>query len=102
MNILEGINDSLRRFSDFGGRSNRTQYNSFLLFYLLVNLFIQIANPNQETLSNAVWILSLIPTLAVEVRRAHDVGKSGWWVLVPFFPIYLMFKDSVPEVTDSN
>ncbi len=95
--MLEAINDGLRRFADFRGKSNRYQYNSFLLFYLIVNLFIQIANPNQETLSNVVWILSLIPTLAVEVRRAHDVGKSGWWVLVPFFPIYLMFKNSVPE-----
>ena len=100
--MLEAINDGLRRFADFRGKSTRYQYNSFLLFYLLVNLFIQLANPNQETLSNVVWILSLIPTLAVEVRRAHDVGRSGWWVLVPFFPIYLMFKISVHEQNLEN
>ncbi|MEY3770057.1 MAG: hypothetical protein RL390_921, partial [Actinomycetota bacterium] len=38
--MLEAINDGLRRFADFRGKSNRYQYNSFLLFYLLVNLFI--------------------------------------------------------------
>jgi uncharacterized membrane protein YhaH (DUF805 family) len=33
----------------------------------------------------------------VEIRRSHDVGKSGWWILVPFYTVYLMFKNSVPE-----
>jgi uncharacterized membrane protein YhaH (DUF805 family) len=100
--MLEAINDGLRRFADFRGKSNRYQYNSFLLFYLLLNFFIQTANPNQELINNVVWILSLIPMFAVEVRRAHDIGKSGWWVLVPFFPIYLMFKNSVPENSSEN
>jgi uncharacterized membrane protein YhaH (DUF805 family) len=39
----------------------------------------------------------LVPLIAVEIRRSHDVGKSGWWILVPFYSIYLMFKPSIPE-----
>jgi len=100
--VLEAINDGLRRFADFRGKSTRYQYNSFLLFYLLLNLFIQAANPNQPTINNVIWVISLVPLFAAEVRRAHDVGKSGWWILVPFFPIYLMFKNSVPEENLEN
>lgn len=95
MNILEGINDSLRRFSDFGGRSNRTQYNSFLLFYILVDFFITFANPKATTLNSVVMAALLVPMIAVEIRRSHDIGKSGWWILVPFYSLYLMFKPSV-------
>jgi uncharacterized membrane protein YhaH (DUF805 family) len=38
-----------------------------------------------------------VPLLAVQIRRSHDVGKSGWWILLPFYSIYLMFKESIPE-----
>ena len=100
--FFEAINDGLRRFADIRGKSSRFQFNSFLVFYILLNLFVQTVNPNQEILNNVIWVLSLIPMFAVEIRRAHDVGKSGWWVLVPFFPIYLMFKNSVPQEPDSN
>jgi uncharacterized membrane protein YhaH (DUF805 family) len=49
----------------------------------------------------------LLPTLAVAVRRLHDVGKSAWWLLislVPFFGalylLYLMVKDSQPDTNE--
>ena len=38
--MIEAINDGFRRFLDFRGRSNKLQYNSFLLFYVLTDLFL--------------------------------------------------------------
>lgn len=93
--MLEAINDGLRRFSDFKGRSNKLQYNSFLLFYIVVDLFTFIANPNGTTVNNVIMICLSVPLIAVEIRRSHDVGKSGWWILVPFYSLYLMFKPSI-------
>ena len=95
--MFEAINDGLRRFSDFKGRSNKLQFNSFLLFYILVDLFTVLANPNGTTVNNIIMICLSLPLIAVEIRRSHDVGKSGWWILVPFYTVYLMFKNSVPE-----
>ena len=97
MNIFEAINDALRRFVDFKGRSDRKQYLSFLLFYILVDLFINLANPNGTTINAVIMGALIVPLIAVEIRRSHDVGKSGWWILVPFYSIYLMFKESIPE-----
>jgi len=49
----------------------------------------------------------LVPSLAVGVRRLHDVGKSGWWLLVnlvpllgPLYFLYLMVKDSQPDTNE--
>ena len=95
--MIDAINDGLRRFTDFKGRSNRLQYNSFLLFYIVVDLFTTLVNPKGVVLNDVIMICLLLPLLAVEIRRSHDVGKSGWWILVPFYSLYLMFKNTVPE-----
>ena len=95
--MIEALNDSLRRFADFKGRSNKLQYISFLLFYISVDLLINLVNPNALVINNLIMGALLVPLIAVEIRRSHDVGKSGWWILVPFYSIYLMFKNSVPE-----
>jgi uncharacterized membrane protein YhaH (DUF805 family) len=95
--MLEAINDGLRRFNDFKGRSNRLQYNSFFIFYILVDFFINIINPNLTTLNFIIVIMLFVPLLACQIRRSHDVGKSGWWILIPFYSVYLMFKPTVPE-----
>jgi uncharacterized membrane protein YhaH (DUF805 family) len=95
--MLEAINDGLRRFSDFRGRSNKLQFVSFLLFYIVIDLFLAFANPKGITINNIIMAALTVPLIAVEIRRAHDVGKRGWWILVPFFSLYLMFKNSVPE-----
>ncbi|MFM8620873.1 MAG: DUF805 domain-containing protein [Candidatus Nanopelagicaceae bacterium] len=100
MSMIEAINDALRRFTDFKGRSNRKQYLSFLLFYILVDLFINLANPNGTTINAIIMGAMIVPLIAVEIRRSHDVGKSGWWILVPFYSIYLMFKESIPETPE--
>jgi uncharacterized membrane protein YhaH (DUF805 family) len=95
--MLEAINDGLRRFSDFRGRSNKLQYNAFLLFYIAVDLFLAFANPKGILINNIISAALTVPLIAVEIRRSHDVGKSGWWILVPFYSLYLMFKNTVPE-----
>jgi uncharacterized membrane protein YhaH (DUF805 family) len=101
--MIEAINDGLRRYVDFKGKSTKLQYNAFLFFYIAVDLFTAIVNPNAKVLNAVIMGALVVPLLAAEIRRSHDVGKSGWWVLVPFYSVYLMFKNSVPEVpTDSN
>ena len=102
MNMLEAINDGLRRFSDFKGRSTRIQYNSFLLFYILVDFFVNLINPNLTTLNFIIVVVLFVPLLACQIRRSHDVGKSGWWILIPFYSVYLMFKPTIPPVAEET
>ena len=100
--MLEAINDGLRRFSDWRGRSTKKQYLSFLLFYLVIDLFVTFVNPNATLINNIMMAALTVPLISVEIRRSHDVGKSGWWILVPFYSVYLMFAKSVPETPSEN
>ena len=100
--MLEGINDGLRRTLDFRGKSNKLQYNSMVLFYFLLNIFTMTFNSSAHTLNNEIWVLSMVPLIAAQIRRSHDIGNSGWWILIPFYSIYLMFKNSKPETLEEK
>ena len=75
----------LRRAFDFSGRSDRVE---FWVFEVLTTLFILIV----EAIELSLWgvpvlftllcLFILIPSLSLMVRRLHDTGKSGWWVLL--------------------
>ena len=93
----------LQRYADFSGRSRRLEYWSFQLLFtalfmlwgvFLVGAFIhEIESPGTGAgfLSILVpgllaIILTAVPALAVQVRRFHDIGYSGWMVLINFVP----------------
>jgi|GEM_PF-263437 len=88
----------LRHYADFSGRARRTEYWMFMLFYLifflawsfLIGLIVGLTRGNNETLVFVLYIFPLtlmLPSMAVTVRRLHDLGKSGWMVLVSLIPL---------------
>ena len=84
----------LRQYADFSGRARRTESWIFTLIdrVILISLFIVLSlmNLNPILVSFIAYgyaIALFIPTLAVSVRRLHDVGKSGWMLLVGLIPI---------------
>ena len=91
----------LMRYADFSGRSRRLEYWMFTLFYiltiaLLVSLAIFFGSPSGQphTLAEnyflvvtALFVLgTIIPSVAVTVRRFHDQDKSGWFYCLSFIP----------------
>ena len=47
-----------------------------------------------DFLGNVYSLAVLLPTIGVTIRRMHDVGKSGWYMLIPFYNLYLACLDS--------
>ena len=74
----------LRRYSDFDSTSSRKEYWMFVLFNMVFSWLLAFISPNASALYS---ILIFIPALAVTVRRLHDVGKSGWMILIIFIPL---------------
>ncbi len=88
-------------YANFTGRARRSEYWYFTLFNVLVGvlamvlMIVSIALDNDNPLIAAFIYLAygvyslaiIIPSLAVTVRRLHDVGKSGWNILWAFLPI---------------
>jgi uncharacterized membrane protein YhaH (DUF805 family) len=89
----------LNKYAVFEGRAHRTEYWMFTLFYFIIWFVLAILAAIlgaviNETLSLIVLgilaiflFATIIPVLAVSVRRLHDTGRSGWWFLINFVPI---------------
>ena len=81
--ILEALKLYFRRYADFKGRSRRSEYWWATLAIGIIGALIS------EVLEDVSWIWSLVtfvPTLAISVRRLHDIGRSGWWYLINLIP----------------
>jgi uncharacterized membrane protein YhaH (DUF805 family) len=80
----------MRNYVGFTGRARRKEYWMFFL----INAIIAVVLAILETLIGIPGVLStlyslaiFLPSLGVTVRRLHDMGKSGWWILISLIPI---------------
>jgi len=88
----------LKQYADFKGRARRKEYWMFFLFNILISYGIlgisyAVNMPELSLISSIYSLAVLLPSLGVAIRRMHDVGKSGWFILVPFYNLYLAVKE---------
>jgi uncharacterized membrane protein YhaH (DUF805 family) len=111
--VMDWYLEALKKYAVFEGRARRKEYWFFILFNVLISMalgFIDrfIGNVNPDTgigvLSGIYTLGVMIPGMAVSVRRLHDTGRSGWWLLITFLPVigaiiffYFMVLDSDTE-----
>ena len=74
----------IKKYSDFESSSSRKEYWMFVLFNVVFSSLASIISPKISMLYS---LFVFIPALAVTVRRLHDVGKSGWMLLIIFIPL---------------
>ncbi|MEV7199009.1 DUF805 domain-containing protein [Streptomyces griseoluteus] len=81
--------DVLKKYAVFSGRARRQEYWMFFLFNLIITIVLAIVDSALDTqVLQLVYSLAvLIPGLAVAVRRLHDTGRSGWWILIGLIPL---------------
>jgi len=103
--------DVLRKYAVFSGRARRKEYWYFTLFNVLIHIGLSIldsaagfssAEYSMGVLGGIYALAVLIPSLAVSVRRLHDTGRSGWWLLIGLIPVIGFIVLLVFMVTDSN
>jgi len=97
----------LKKYAVFSGRARRKEFWMFNLFSFLICIGLIIIESIIGTpgLLTMVYSLAiLLPAIGVSIRRLHDIGKSGWWLLITFVPligaiVYLVFMllDSKPD-----
>ncbi|WP_262694513.1 DUF805 domain-containing protein [Kordiimonas aquimaris] len=93
MGFLEAVKSGFVRVLDFNSRSSRSEFWWFQLFILLL-MFLLLWMDVPYVLMDMMLVMLLPLTLALEVRRLHDIDRSGWWCLlafVPFGPFVLLY-----------
>ena len=88
--------EALKKYAVVAGRASRREYWSFVLLSVLISLVLTaidlIIGRYDEArgvgpLSSLFTLAMLLPLVCVSVRRLHDTGRSGWWLLVGLVPV---------------
>ena len=107
--------EALKKYAVFSGRARRAEYWYFVLFNIIVAVVLALIDTLLGTttgvssfglLSGIYSLAVLIPTLAVTVRRLHDIDRSGWWIFINLIPlvgaIVLLVFSLLPGTPGSN
>ena len=101
MNPFNYYIEVLKKYAVFSGRARRAEYWYFYLFNFLIGFVLALIS--EGILAGIYSLGTLIPGLAVSVRRLHDTNRSGWWLLIGLIPfigniilIYFLAQDSQP------
>ena len=103
MTFKQSVVHVFENFSNINGRASRSEYWWWYLFTCLVRFGIvtlRILIDNQTAVALFVLpitILMFIPDICVSIRRCHDSGHSGWWIICPVVNIVMLFLPSDPE-----
>ena len=81
--IQKAVKTCFNKYADFTGRATRSEFWWFFLFQVIVLL---IAGAVSDILYGVVALGLLLPGLAVGARRLHDIGKTGWLLLLWIIP----------------
>jgi uncharacterized membrane protein YhaH (DUF805 family) len=85
----------LKKYATFDGRARRKEYWMFFLFNFLATMVLSILSGFVSILgilSLVYGLGTLLPSIGAAIRRLHDTGHSGWWLLVPLVPIVFMVQ----------
>ena len=87
----------LQNYAIFKGRASRSEYWYFVLFNVIFSIVLGFVSGivDLPILYTIYSLVLLIPSIAVAVRRMHDVGKSGWFILIPIYDLILACTQGV-------
>lgn len=78
-------------YCNFSGRASRSEYWWFALFSFILSCAIAVifcwSDTVEYIVSGLCSLYLLLPGLGLSVRRMHDTGRSGWWILVNIIPV---------------
>ena len=102
MTFFESISSVFDKYTTGTGRASRSEYWWWTLFVFIASfgagiLDGLIGSDSINIFANIVSLVVFLPNLCVAIRRCHDSGHSGWWVICPIVNLVMMFLPSDPN-----
>lgn len=101
MTFVESVEHVFSNYFNAKGRASRSEYWWWYLFTILASIAVSLLGVILDYFSGIefistilTWglsILILIPNICVQIRRYHDINRSGWWILCPIVCIIFLF-----------
>jgi uncharacterized membrane protein YhaH (DUF805 family) len=90
--FLGALKDGFARYVDFKSRSTRSQFWWWTLWSILISIAsgavdASIGAVDAGPVGLVTSLAMFLPSIAVSIRRLHDIGRTGWWLLIWFIPI---------------
>ncbi len=86
MNFQTAIRSGFQNYTNFKGRASRAEYWWWALFTVILSVLLSSID---ESFGNLGSLVTLLPSIAVAIRRMHDVDRAGWFILVPIYNLVL-------------
>ena len=113
--MVEAIKEFFTKYATFSGRTSRKTFWLTILDFFIIGFVLGIVgsilsaitgNENMTTIITCIFELVIVPSIAMGVRRLHDINKSGWWYLISLVPlvgsIILLVFYCMPAVNEGN
>jgi len=97
------VNAVKGQYFDFKGRTKMMDFWMFLVIYIIINVILSIVDIllaavlGFTILSSLFQLAMLCPLLGIGARRMHDIGKSGWFLIIPLYNLYLWAQPGQKE-----
>ena len=114
--MVEATKEFFTKYATFKGRTSRKNFWLAVLGIFIISFLLGIVcgilqsvtgSESITSIVTLIWELALIvPSIAIGVRRLHDINKSGWWYFISFVPfvgsIILLVFYCLPAVNEGN
>jgi uncharacterized membrane protein YhaH (DUF805 family) len=92
MNFAAAVRSGFNNYVTFSGRASRSEYWYWALFTVIASIAAGIVDGvvGLGVVETVVSLALFLPSLAIAVRRLHDIDRTGWWVLIAFTVIGLI------------
>jgi uncharacterized membrane protein YhaH (DUF805 family) len=89
MGFGQAISSGFSNYVNFSGRSCRSEYWFWVLFIVLAEIVTSIIDVviGVRVTTGIFGLVTILPGLAVAIRRLHDLDRTGWWFLLVFIPL---------------
>lgn len=91
MGFVDAIKSGIANYTNFSGRASRSELWFWILGYVIaafaVGIITAVIGNAGNILLGLLVLAVIVPTISLEVRRLHDLDKSGWWIFISLVPL---------------